>query len=296
VKETGKEEVRLLISDFGTCKRMWETPTKRTGNTGTMEYIAPELMRTDEFGHYSECADEKCDMWSLGVILYMMAFNMFPFPAANVSNGSLNKTALINQIVNFSEVSFPRSHNRSPELLALINVLLQNNPENRPSTDTILYSSFVSHLLYARKKFGLVSNVYLSRKNEMKMKRIPTSNQLDVAAIGTSLSSTAASSISTEMFDGIFSGTSNVTQRKGKGTVMNKGPLVSSSCPETMEVFTCTEQKNREKSKFFSFQNRVRLSFWNLFLKRKGNARQFIQASLLLAKVSDTAPFNEFFS
>jgi len=121
----------------------------------------------------------------------------------------------------------------------------------------------------------------------MKMKRIPTSNQLDAVAVGTSLSSTAASvsSISTETFADIFSGSSNVTQRKGKGAVMNKGPLVSSSCTETMEAFTCTEQKNREKSRFFSFQNRAQLSFWNLFLKRKGNARQFIQASLLLAKM-----------
>ncbi len=39
---------------------------KRTGNTGTMEYIAPELMKKDSSGEYCNWGDQKADIWSVG--------------------------------------------------------------------------------------------------------------------------------------------------------------------------------------------------------------------------------------
>ncbi len=49
-----------MLSDFGTSEDMITTARKRSGNTGTLEYTAPELI--DAARH----VDSKADMWSLG--------------------------------------------------------------------------------------------------------------------------------------------------------------------------------------------------------------------------------------
>lgn len=63
-----KELVKII--DFGTSRRINENHAMH-GVFGTSFYLAPEVIE----GEYSE----KCDVWSLGIILYMLLSGVPPF-------------------------------------------------------------------------------------------------------------------------------------------------------------------------------------------------------------------------
>jgi len=69
----------LKLSDFGFSKR-WdpeEDPWGLSGAAGSDPYMAPEVI--------SGCYTEKCDMWSLGVTVYLLLSGEFPFHGATKS-------------------------------------------------------------------------------------------------------------------------------------------------------------------------------------------------------------------
>ncbi len=58
--------------DFGLADKV--DPIKGIeGYLGTVEYLAPEVAKD------RDSYDEKCDMWSLGVIIYALLTQKFPF-------------------------------------------------------------------------------------------------------------------------------------------------------------------------------------------------------------------------
>ena len=74
---------RVKVLDFGLARRVWEPP-EPGGNTlsvaltengtvvGTPQYLAPEVLRGKQ-------ADERSDVWALGVLLHEMAGGALPF-------------------------------------------------------------------------------------------------------------------------------------------------------------------------------------------------------------------------
>ncbi len=69
-----KETLSIKLIDFGTSQK-FDTEEKMELILGTAYYIAPEVLK----GEY----DEKCDVWSIGVILYILLSGEPPFPGSN---------------------------------------------------------------------------------------------------------------------------------------------------------------------------------------------------------------------
>lgn len=65
-----KNKNNIKVIDFGTSQKM-KPKQKMTEAFGTSYYIAPEVLTTEY--------DEKCDCWSIGVIMYILLSGKPPF-------------------------------------------------------------------------------------------------------------------------------------------------------------------------------------------------------------------------
>lgn len=71
--EDPSDQARLKLIDFGFSKLWYPTSEncRLKASCGSIQYVAPEVLK----GQY----DEKCDMWSLGVVTYMLLVGEPPF-------------------------------------------------------------------------------------------------------------------------------------------------------------------------------------------------------------------------
>ena len=83
---------------------------------GTAQYIAPELLR-------KEAHDHRVDLYSLGIMLYQIIYNQFPFDISDELN--IYK-AQVEQ-----EFGFPDSSQLNPDLVKIAKKLLKKDPEKR---------------------------------------------------------------------------------------------------------------------------------------------------------------------
>jgi calcium-dependent protein kinase len=64
----------IKIIDFGTSTMLREGKNLKK-KIGTAYYVAPEVL--------SKCYNEKCDIWSIGIILYVLLSGRPPFTGSN---------------------------------------------------------------------------------------------------------------------------------------------------------------------------------------------------------------------
>lgn len=66
--------MKAKITDFGISmfRNDEHIPYKMTGETGTYRYMAPEVLRSEEYNH-------KVDIWSFGMVMYHMFENSPPY-------------------------------------------------------------------------------------------------------------------------------------------------------------------------------------------------------------------------
>ena len=75
--EAKKEFFTIKIIDFGTSGKIQDEEDELFNvGVGTPLYVAPEILENEKY-------DEKCDMWSCGVIMFMMLSGKAPFDGDN---------------------------------------------------------------------------------------------------------------------------------------------------------------------------------------------------------------------
>ena len=123
---TGKESSGLLyvkLIDFGTAK-IFNESHKNKALVGSSYYIAPEVLR----GNY----DEACDLWSIGVIMYIMLVGTPPF------NGEEDDDILNAVKIGHYDTTLPQYQRLSPSAKDLMSKLLKYQPNERITAEEAL--------------------------------------------------------------------------------------------------------------------------------------------------------------
>uniref|UniRef100_A0A7S3YEG1 Non-specific serine/threonine protein kinase n=1 Tax=Lotharella globosa TaxID=91324 RepID=A0A7S3YEG1_9EUKA len=115
-----KNGADVVIVDFGVAKHLADSEKYASSACGTPLYLAPEVITGPQYTHM-------CDMWSLGVILYVMLCGRPPFYAKDRSH-------LFRKIKD-GLFSFPEKYwkNVSQGAKDLISILLVVDPKKRAS-------------------------------------------------------------------------------------------------------------------------------------------------------------------
>lgn len=133
-------KLRCLVSDFG--ETTGEHVARRsTGGTGTVSYCAPEVLKRDantgRLGNFTP----KSDIFSLGLILYLMCFRRLPYSNANPFDETaedINK--LRDEIATWAGIDDDRRRQFDlPEVLSSsLSRLLSLEPGDRPSSQEVV--------------------------------------------------------------------------------------------------------------------------------------------------------------
>ena len=125
--KTKEEYFWIKIIDFGTAK-IFKKNKNEKAVVGSSYYIAPEVLK--------QKYNEKCDTWSVGVILYMLIVGRAPFDGKN--DEEIIESIKIGQYNNIH----PKLLARSKEVQNLVSSLLERKISKRLSADEALNHPF----------------------------------------------------------------------------------------------------------------------------------------------------------
>ena len=130
IKYNEDKTFTIKLSDYG-CSKKVTSLSRNFSNSivGTNIYMAPEILKGQEHNY-------KCDLWSLGIVIYKLFFGKPPY-------SGITETALINNIENGGK-KFIKSTNIK-ELDDLINKLLEKEIDKRLSWDEYLNHPFCKY-------------------------------------------------------------------------------------------------------------------------------------------------------
>ena len=119
VKYTDKDKSKFIVklTDYGVSRKILSLSQKCKTISGTIMTMAPEVLAGEEY-------DFKCDLWSLGIIIYQLFFKKYPY------NG-ITGVAIYNQIIRLGQGVIKKTGYK--KLDNLIKKLIVEDPEKRLS-------------------------------------------------------------------------------------------------------------------------------------------------------------------
>jgi len=144
-----KPDSLIKITDFGLAKyRNANKPDAMTTACGTPGYVAPEVLKNEPYG-------KAVDMWSIGVILYILLCGFPPFYHES--------TAALYKQIKKGEFDFPEPYwsEVSDAAKDLIRKLLTVDPKKRFTAEQVLSHPWISGSAASSKSFGPSHNLRL---------------------------------------------------------------------------------------------------------------------------------------
>lgn len=142
----------IYIGDFGYSYLLENEEEEATGLTGTLQYMAPEMLHsflTKEPVKYRY----EIDIWSLGIIIYELLFHRKPFGWSGYRNicreNPTNPTFIQNCLE--SPLEFP--HYVSLDAQLFLSRCLEKNPKKRATVQELLVHPWIVN--YLRKRSSL---------------------------------------------------------------------------------------------------------------------------------------------
>ncbi|KAJ2815499.1 hypothetical protein IWW50_006807, partial [Coemansia erecta] len=125
----------VKIADFGLARAVGDGDMMRT-ICGTPSYLAPEIVcRSSSTTPYSKGVD----IWALGVVLYALHMNSFPFSKMLLNGGAGGSSLEMYSKACKMNVGNEKYSGLSKELQSLLESMLQIDPELRLSIDAIIH-------------------------------------------------------------------------------------------------------------------------------------------------------------
>jgi len=161
IEKLNEDNIFIKLIDFGTSN-YFDNRTKFSYKIGTAYYIAPEVIK--------QSYNNKCDLWSCGVILYILLSGMAPFDGKNDHEIMEN---VMKGAYNFDDEIW---ENVSEDAKRLIRNLIRFDPNKRYSAEQAYNDPWIQK--YKMKKKSDCPSNLINLKNLKKFcfkAKIPTS-------------------------------------------------------------------------------------------------------------------------
>ena len=152
------QNMNIRLLDFGLSNYAITDHAMFMTKCGSPMYVAPEILLGNQYSY-------KVDIWSLGVILYGMAYNTFPFADTNMKNLAAK--------IAYKEPFLPMGP--SKEMIDVIRMCLRKSASERPDSVELMETNWVAS--YSNKQllafdFGRKQNWLLGTDFSDPVKRI----------------------------------------------------------------------------------------------------------------------------
>ncbi|CAI5442787.1 unnamed protein product [Caenorhabditis angaria] len=137
VKVMAEDDARFIFRQFIASLRVLNPGDKSSTFCGSRAYVAPEILRGREY------STNAVDVWSTGIILYIMLTGSMPFDDRHPTKMIERQLA--------HKIKFPRSCTSSTSSKTLILEILQPHAPNRPTYKAICESEWLKNQAYYMK-------------------------------------------------------------------------------------------------------------------------------------------------